>query len=236
MKDLKFLYIPLFVLLAWLGWRWMDPLSAVQADKPSVAIAKGDAPTKIENDPVKIFQRAFWTSPTSEDTILHAERREWSGADGLEKWEWFLVVKPSPSLLKHLRDDNAFGLVPTSAAPVVSEAPAWFRFKPDDFAVLQASHAGMRLMFSKSDNTLYATDSGRGFTKGAPEPPPATQGAQTPGRIPSSPPPRPKPGLLKHAIFSLSACSPSPRRWESWSPVPQCLSCSIIRDASPWRG
>jgi hypothetical protein len=104
-----------------------------------------------------------------------------------------MVVSASPELIKYLRDDNAFGLVPASAVPVISEAPAWFRFKPEDFNVLQARHAGMRLMFSKSDNTLYATDSGRGFTKGAPEPPPATQGAQAPGRIPSSPPPRPKP-------------------------------------------
>jgi hypothetical protein len=76
---------------------------------------------------------------------------------------------------------------------VVSEAPNWFRFKPEDFTVMRASHGGMRLMFSKSDNTLYATDSGRGFTKGAPEPLPTAQGAQTPGRIPSSPPPKLKP-------------------------------------------
>jgi hypothetical protein len=154
---------------------------------------KGAPPTLTSTDAEEIFKKAFWRRPSPTDQIQHAERHEWRDADGLERWQWFLVVSASPELIKYLRDDNAFGLVPASAAPVVSEAPAWFRFKPEDVAVLQASHSGMRLMFSKSDNTLYATDSGRGFTKGAPEPPPATQGAQTPGRISSSPPPKPKP-------------------------------------------
>ena len=143
--------------------------------------------------PEEIFKKAFWQRPAPADQIQYAERHEWRDADGLERWQWFLVVSASPELIRYLRDDNAFGLVPASAAPVVSEAPAWFHFKPEEFTVLQALHAGMRLMFSNSDNTLYATDSGRGFTKGAPEPPPATQGAQAPGRIPSSPPPKPKP-------------------------------------------
>ena len=144
-------------------------------------------------DAEEIFKKAFWRRPSPADQIQHAERHEWRDADGLERWQWFLVVSASPELIKYLRDDNAFGLVPASAAPVVSEAPAWFRFKPEEVTVLQAPYAGMRLIFSKSDNTLYATDSGRGFTKGAPEPPPSTQGAQAPGRIPNSPPPKPKP-------------------------------------------
>lgn len=29
----------------------------------------------------------------------------------LAKWQWFIVVQPSPELVKYLRDDNAFGLV-----------------------------------------------------------------------------------------------------------------------------
>jgi hypothetical protein len=194
MKNLKLIGIPLFVLLAWLGWRWMDSLSAVQADKPSVAIAKGDAPTKIENDPVKIFQRAFWTSPTSEDTILHAERREWSGADGLKKWEWFLVVEPSPSLLKRLRDDNAFGLFPVASASAIGNAPEWFRFDADEVSVLKSPSAKLQIMFSKDHQTLYATDSGLGFRPGAPEPiKPTSQQAPVPGRLPTTPPPHPQP-------------------------------------------
>ena len=192
MKKLWFIVVPLLAAIGWLAWRAVDAGRPAAVDSAPI-VWKGAPPTLTLNDAEEIFKKAFWRRPSPADQIQQAERHEWRDADGLERWQWFLVVSASPELIKYLRDDNAFGLVPASAAPVVSEAPAWFRFKPDDFAVLQASHAGMRLMFSKSDNTLYATDSGRGFTKGAPEPPPATQGAQTPGRIPSSPPPRPKP-------------------------------------------
>ena len=192
MKKLWFIVVPLLAAIGWLAWRAVDAGRPAAVDSAPI-VWKGAPPTLTLNDAEEIFKKAFWRRPSPADQIQLAERHEWRDADGLERWQWFLVVSASPELIKYLRDDNAFGLVPASAAPVVSEAPAWFRFKPDDFAVLQASHAGMRLMFSKSDNTLYATDSGRGFTKGAPEPPPATQGAQTPGRIPSSPPPRPKP-------------------------------------------
>ena len=193
MKKLWFILVPLLLaVIGWLAWRAVDAGRPAAVDSAPI-VWKGAPPTLTLNDAEEIFKKAFWRRPSPADQIQHAERHEWRDADGLERWQWFLVVSASPELIKYLRDDNAFGLVPASKVPVISEAPAWFRFKPEDFTVLQASHAGMRLMFSKSDNTIYATDSGRGFTKGAPEPPPATQGAQTSGRIPSSPPPRPKP-------------------------------------------
>lgn len=180
--------------LGWLTVSWLSPRAPSAAPvKPSDIAWRQGKPSTTVTDAEEIFKRALWRRPSKDDQILHAERHEWRDADGLQRWQWFLVVKASPELIKYLRDDNAFGLMPASAVPVISEAPAWFRFKPEDVTVLQAPHAGMRLMFSKSDNTLYATDSGRGFTKGAPEPAPATQGAQPPGRIPSSPPPKLKP-------------------------------------------
>lgn len=193
MKKLRFIWVPLLVVLPWLGWRWMDSLRTAQADKPSVAISKGDAPTKIENDPVRVFQRAFWASPTSEDKILHAERREWSGADGLEKWEWFLVVEPSPALLKRLRDDNAFGLIPAASAAAIGNAPGWFRFDADEVSVLKSPQAKLQLIFDENHRTLYANDLGVGFRPGAPEPiKPTPQQAPVPGRLPTTPPPRPQ--------------------------------------------
>ena len=85
----------------------------------------------VQNDPVKIFQRACWASPTSEDTILHAERREWSDAEGVLKWEWFLVVEPSPALLKRLRDDNVFGLVPVTSGATVCKSTGELVAVPD---------------------------------------------------------------------------------------------------------
>ena len=179
--------------LLWLGWQWLDGHRQLPLDEPSVISWMGDPPTKMENEPVKIFQRAFWASPREDDRILHAERREWSNAEGTQKWQWFLVVKASTQLIKNLRDDNAFGLVPGSTGSLNPEAPDWFVFKPDDFSVLRSPHSGMRLMFSKTDNTLYATDSGRGFTKGAPEPAKQAAPASAPGRLPTTPPPHSKP-------------------------------------------
>ena len=194
---MKKLYSILAVLAAaallWLGWQWLDGRRQLPLDEPSVISWMGDPPTKVENEPVKIFQRAFWASPTEDDRILHAERREWSNAEGTQKWQWFLVVKASTQLIKNLRDDNAFGLVPGSAISLNPEAPNWFMFKPDEFSIFQSPHSGMRLMFSKTDNTLYATDSGRGFTKGAPEPFKQAAPSPAPGRLPPTPPPTPKP-------------------------------------------
>ena len=102
--------------LAWLGWRRFHPAPVPHVDAAAITAARVDPPTSIDNEPVRIFQRAFWVRPTPADKILHAERREWKDADGVQKWQWFLVVVPSPALLKRLRDDNAFGLMPAATA------------------------------------------------------------------------------------------------------------------------
>ncbi len=178
--------------IGWLGWR----AGSGQKDKPSAAAAvtwKGEPPTLTVTDAVKIFEKAFWRQPAAEDKILHAERREWRDKDGLQRWQWFLVVSASPGLITYLREENAFGLVASSAVPMNSEAPAWFRFNPEDVSTMSAPQASLGLMFSKKDNTLYATASGRGFTKGAPEPVKQAAPASAPGRLPTTPPPIPKP-------------------------------------------
>lgn len=160
---------------------------------PSVIVWRQAAPTTTVTDAEEIFKRAFWRPPGKDDEILHAERHEWSDAEGLLRWQWFLVVKASPELIKDIRDDNAFGLVPGSSVSSNPEAPNWFVFSPDDFSIFRSPHSGMRLMFSKTDNTLYATDSGRGFTKGAPEPVKQAPPTSAPVRLPTTPPPTPKP-------------------------------------------
>lgn len=175
--------------LVWNGTRSVQPPAAQE----SPIVWRSGPPTKTVTDAEEIFKRAFWRRSGDGDEIINAERHEWRDADGLQRWQWFLVVKASPGLIKYLRDDNAFGLVPATSAPVIAEAPAWFRFNPKEVALLQSSQPGMLLMFSNSDHTLYATASGRGFRKGAPEPPPRTQAAPAPGRIPTSSPPQPQP-------------------------------------------
>jgi hypothetical protein len=192
-KYSRILSLVAVLLLLWLGWYWMRAHRAPHVDQPSPEGAQSGA-NSVQNDPVKIFQRAFWASPTDEDTILHAERREWSDAEGVLKWEWFLVVEPSPALLRRLRDDNVFGLVPATSAAAIGNAPGWFRFDTGKVSVLKSPRGRLQLIFSKNDRTLYATDSGRGFVRGAPEPVrPAPQQAPVPGRLPTTSPPRPQP-------------------------------------------
>jgi hypothetical protein len=141
------------------------------APAPSPVSPPAAPPTTTLVDPVAVFQRAFWQRPSAADRILHAERREWATADGVQKWQWFLVVEPSPALVKHLRDDNAFSLMRAAAAPAIHAAPPWFSFQPEEFDVLKAPHGNLRLCFSKTQCLLYASDAGGGFLPGKPEVP-----------------------------------------------------------------
>jgi hypothetical protein len=184
--------------VGWLGWRAGNG----QQGKLSAAAPvtwQEQPPTLTVTDPGKIFERAFWRRPMPDDQILNAERREWSDEDGLQRWQWFLVVRASADLMKYLRDENAFGLVPSSAAPVVSKAPVWFRFDPEEVTVMKGPQTSMELMFSQEGSTIYATASGRGFTKGAsevPDTPRATPHAPVAGRLLTTPPPTPSPPKL----------------------------------------
>ncbi len=150
-----------------------------------------DPPTSTFTDPAEIFQKAFWKRPAVDDKILHAERREWSDSAGVSKWQWFLVVEPAPALVKYLREDNAFSLVPATTVSAIKEAPAWFAVNPGDVEIPQAPNGNMRLFFSKTKRLLHATGSGGGFQRGAPEA--AKSAASSPtatGRLPLTPPPR----------------------------------------------
>ncbi len=176
--------------LAYVFWPGKNS-SPAPADSP--VSQRPPTPAAVTIEPAELFRRAFWQRPGTGDKILHAERREWTDADGLKRWQWFLVVEPSPELVKYLREDNAFGLVPGSAGSLNPEPPSWFVFKPDEFSIFRAPHSGMRLMFSKTENLLYATDSGQGFTKGAPEPAKKPAPPSASGRLPTTPPPVSKP-------------------------------------------
>ena len=151
------------------------------------------SPAAVTIDPAEVFQRAFWQRPGPGDHILHAERREWTDPAGVKNWQWFLVVEPSPGLVKYLRQDNAFGLVPVPEVPEITDAPPWFAVRPDEVDVLQAPHGNLNLFFSKTQRLLHATSSGTGFRPGAPEAAKAAPPAQAPiGRLPTSAPPTPE--------------------------------------------
>ena len=149
-----------------------------------------DPPTSTQSDPSEVFQKAFWKRPTANDKILHAERREWADSAGVKRWQWFIKVEPSPDLVRYLREDNAFSLVPVATVSSISDSPAWFQFKPEDVEALAAPQGKMQLFFSKSKPLLYATDRGGGFRAGAPEAVPSVPIEKAAGgRIPVTSPP-----------------------------------------------
>lgn len=159
---------------------------------PATAVSqRPPSPAAVKIEPAEVFRRAFWQLPGAGDKILHAERREWADADGVKKWQWFLVVEPSPELVKYLREDNAFGLLPARTHPEIADAPSWFAIRSEEVDVLQAPQGNLRLFFSKTKRLLHATSNGTGFRPGAPEPAkPAPAPQPTSGRIPRTPPPK----------------------------------------------
>lgn len=170
------------------GCRRAEPApSSQQSSSPAKA---GPPPSAVTTDPDKIFRRAFWKRPAAGDKILGAERREWLEKDGQSKWQWFIAVRPSPELVKHLREDNAFGLRKGGAPLPADNAPAWFDYKPDDVEVLRSATGDLQFIFNKSDNVLYAASFGKGLTPGAPEAAaPAAAATAAAGRLPLTPPP-----------------------------------------------
>jgi hypothetical protein len=176
------------VLLGGLGFYLLKPAQPPGGAMPPALSV--DPPTSTLNDPVEVFQKAFWKRPGTNDKILHAERREWADGQGVKRWQWFIAVEPSPELVRHLREDNAFSLVPAAAVPPIPDAPAWFGFQTGEFEAFHAPRGNMRVLFSTTKPLLLATDSGGGFQSGVPEEaPPGQKGQTTSGRIPLASPP-----------------------------------------------
>ncbi len=130
-------------------------------DKSAVTLA-------VEPDKTQVFQRAFWRRPTAGDRILHAERREWSDAAGVQKWQWFIVVDPSPEFRRWLIEENPFelaALAPGVEEVVVENAPKWFPGLEARAALAQYRNRGGRLivLLDRKSGRLYATDGGSGF-------------------------------------------------------------------------
>ena len=194
-KQQKILFVALsLALLSFPSWRHLQAEKS-QLPKQAPAVSwVGAPPDRVVMDPELVFRRAFWRSPDAGDEIFHAERYEWHDAEGVTKWKWFMEMKPSPGLIKYLRDENAFGLTRTSSMTMTDERPAWFNFDSSKAVVMNSAQTNLQLIFMAEGNTLYATDSGLGFRRGAPEPTkPTQQEATIPGRLPATPPPRPQP-------------------------------------------
>ena len=184
------------VAVAGLAWGLLRPDATPPALPEPIApkAAAVEAPTKTITDGPVLFQRAFWKKATAADKILHAERREWGEGEGLKKWQWFLVVEPSPELLKYLREENAFGLSPAKDLPTLEHAPDWFAFVDAEFETMRTQTGTMRVSFHRTKPLIYATSFGAGFTAGAKLPAAKVAAADTTqpaGRIPRTSPPTP---------------------------------------------
>ena len=191
MKRIALLLITLVAVVA-LGYRLAAPSrTGILPVTSPAGILPAALPTTTNTNSTEVFQKAFWKRPTAEDKILHAERREWADSHGIRQWQWFIEVQPSAALVKHLRDDNAFNLVPASNRAKIEQAPAWFIAGDENADVRQAPHGNLCLIFNTKTNTLLATDAGDGFKPGAPEPAKPFPQTASMGRLPTTPPPKP---------------------------------------------
>jgi hypothetical protein len=162
----------------------------------ALAIAwQTEPPARIENAAEEVFKRAFWRRPGAEDHILQAVRHEWHDADGVSRWQWFLIVDPSPGLLQELREKNIFSLVPGSIE-AMPEVPAWFSYDSGAVEPWRSRDGRMQVAFRSTDNRIFACAGGGGFTKGTAAPsvavPPAP--VSSAGRLPNQSPPTSVPG------------------------------------------
>lgn len=191
----KYLIALAALAVAGLVWALLPEKTTPPAQSASV-IKKpvAEPPSKILTDAPALFRRAFWKKATAADKILHAERREWGEGEGLKKWQWFLVVEPSPELLKYLREENAFGLTAATPIPAAEGTPDWFAYQEADVETLRTRTGSMRVSFHRTKPLLYATAFGAGFTPGAKEAaakPAQPARPELAGRLPRTSPPTP---------------------------------------------
>jgi hypothetical protein len=196
MKRLAIVTIFLLAIMV-IVWLWPDragedvmaPVCPPESKAPELP-----PPTNTSTDTAEVFQRAFWKRPTETDRILHAERREWADANGVDRWQWFIAVEPSVELARYLNEQNPFSLIePRGEVAIPAQPiPKWFPTKADGFKARQSQDGQMLILINTKSGHLYATSQGRGFAKpvdGTPPSAPASRSSGNPGRLPNTPPP-----------------------------------------------
>ena len=164
---------------------------AEEAAEPAVV-----APPVVSRNAGEVFQRAFWRRLADDDQVLHAERREWRDKDGkVQRWEWYLALRPGAGLSAYLRNENPFGMKAGSGFSPREGAPGWFPKDCKDLRLEQHATGAMTFLWREKDGVLFASDAGGGFRPASPgreAAPPATSRPSRPGRIPGTPPPLPE--------------------------------------------
>lgn len=146
-------------------------------------------------DQEAVFKRAFWRRPEADDHIVHAEYLEWSEEGDVSRWQWCIEVEPSKALTDWLKERHPISSVATDAKKVRAGLPAppeWFPTSTQAYELRQSADGQMCLLFSQERKVLFATASGYGFTKDTPAPVKPMASIAPPGRLPRTPPPKPK--------------------------------------------
>ena len=154
------------------GWILRRPAPSQPAAVESVTVPLPESPveTLARNlNAQEVFRRALWRRPQEDDVIQNAERREWSDAEGVTRWEWFLVVKPGPALDAWLQT-NPFSLQkverPREGGPgSSSEAPEWFPKEFPGKEIFQSNVGNFLLVREAADGRVFLADSGRGLAR-----------------------------------------------------------------------
>ena len=172
----------LLVAGAWFTFQAMRPAPSAQA-------VSGEALQK-NFPPDVVFARAFWRSPAADDRILHAERLEWSDAEGVTRWQAFLAVAPGPALKEWL-GSNPFSLVPAPDLELnIPNSPAWFPKNTAQFTIQKGLFGQMVMLTASGGSPVYLTDQGKGFARPATtQTPQSTPSEKIPNRLPNAPPP-----------------------------------------------
>jgi hypothetical protein len=152
----------------WLNRKPAEPSLPVPATAPAVVSAPVETLARTVHFDT-VFARALWRRPQPEDVIKNAERREWSDADGVTRWDWFLEVQPGPALRTWL-DTNPFSLhkseSPTpSIPPAEAPRPEWFPKEAATFEVFVSSSSSFLMLRDPSSQKVYLSDSGGGLAK-----------------------------------------------------------------------
>ncbi len=140
----------------------LEPVAAPLPEPPVETLARN-------LNAQEVFRRALWRRPQEDDVIQNAERREWSDAEGVTRWEWFLVVTPG-SVLDAWLNTNPFSLQkverPREGGPVSSNGvPEWF---PKDFPgkeIFQSNVGNFLLVRDAVNGRIFLADSGGGLAR-----------------------------------------------------------------------
>jgi len=159
-----------FALLAFVVLRQKTPKVRSLEPLPSPLVPVAPVETLATTlDSVAVFHRALWRRPQPDDTILNAQRRDWSDAEGVTHWDWFLAISPGPQLQAWFAT-NPFSLQKVSQPRSshlrdLAQAPAWF---PKDFVnldVFEALSGNFLLVVDPETKGIFLSDSGGGLTR-----------------------------------------------------------------------